>query len=149
MFWFWKKIETYLCVTQWINVAMEFIQRKYFIHKKAAWAQSCFKQFRWFHKMMFLVEVVWLWDDFSKRRTSNLPMPCFSEITIVSRSYYVSKVLKNNCNIFGGWLRYPLQKQRANCIMRKGYVAWVSLRFWCGYLHQPKKYYNDSSSFLF
>ena len=24
-----------------------------------------------------------------------------------------------------------------------------SLRFWCGYLHQPKKYYNDSLSFYF
>ena len=24
-----------------------------------------------------------------------------------------------------------------------------SLRFWCGYLHQPKKYYNDSLSFNF
>ena len=24
-----------------------------------------------------------------------------------------------------------------------------SLRFWCGYLHQPKKYYNDSLSLYF
>ena len=24
-----------------------------------------------------------------------------------------------------------------------------SLRFWCGYLQQPKKYYNDSLSFYF
>ena len=24
-----------------------------------------------------------------------------------------------------------------------------SLCFWCGYLHQPKKYYNDSLSFYF
>ena len=23
-----------------------------------------------------------------------------------------------------------------------------SLRFWCGYLHQPKKYYNESLSFI-
>ena len=24
-----------------------------------------------------------------------------------------------------------------------------SLQFWCGHLHQPKKYYNDSLSFYF
>ena len=32
----------------------------------------------------------------------------------------------------------------AKCMMHK-----FSLRVWCGYVHQPQKYYNDSLSFYF
>ena len=48
--------------------------------------------------------------------------------------------------IFLGWWRYPLQKRRENCMMTwaKRMVYKFSRGFWCGYLHQPKKYYNDS-----
>ena len=48
-----EKWETYLYVTQWISDTMKFIQRKYFIYKQAAWAQSCLKPFCRFHKMTF------------------------------------------------------------------------------------------------
>ena len=37
MFWFWKMRSLY--VTQWINVTMKSIQRKYFFYKQAALAQ--------------------------------------------------------------------------------------------------------------
>ena len=34
-------------------------------------------------------------------------------------------------------------KTASSCMMQ------FSLRFWSGYLHQPKKYYSDSLSFYF
>ena len=44
------KKETSLYVTKWISVMMKSLQRKYFIHKQAAWDQSWLKPFRRFHK---------------------------------------------------------------------------------------------------
>ena len=57
--------------------------------------------------------------------------------------------LRNHCNIF--WVDAGIHSKNggktASCAKRM--LHKFSLRFWCGYLHQPIKYYNDSLSFHF
>ena len=53
-------------------------------------------------------------------------------------------MIRNRCNIF--WVDAGIHtknggKTYASCASR---MMQFSLRFWSGYLHQPKKYYNDS-----
>ena len=53
-------------------------------------------------------------------------------------------MIRNRCNIF--WVDAGVHnknegKTYASCASR---MMQFSLRFWSGYLHQPKKYYNDS-----
>ena len=53
-------------------------------------------------------------------------------------------MISNRCNIFwvdGGIHTKNGGKTYATCASR---MMQFSLRFWSGYLHQPKKYYNDS-----
>ena len=46
---------------------MKSIQRKYFIYKQAALAQSCSKPFRRFHKMTFLGRSFMIMTSISKK----------------------------------------------------------------------------------
>ena len=53
-------------------------------------------------------------------------------------------MITNRCNTFwvdGGIHTKNGGKTYATCALR---MMQFSLRFWSGYLHQPKKYYNDS-----
>ena len=53
-------------------------------------------------------------------------------------------MISNHCNIFwvdGGIHTKNWGKTYASCASR---MMQFSLHFWSGYLHQPKKYYNDS-----
>ena len=57
-------------------------------------------------------------------------------------------MIRNRCNIF--WVDADIHtknggKTYASCASR---MMQFSLRFWSGYLHQPKKYYNDSLNIL-
>ena len=57
-------------------------------------------------------------------------------------------MIRNRCNIL--WVDEGIHtknggKTFATCASR---MMQFSLRFWSGYLHQPKKYYNDSLSDL-
>ena len=53
-------------------------------------------------------------------------------------------MIRNQCNIL--WVDEGIHTKNGE----KTYATWASrmmqfsLRFWSGYLHQPKKYYNDS-----
>ena len=62
---------------------------------------------------------------------------------------YLSNTLRNHCNIF--WVDADIHSKNggktASCAKRMMHN--FSLRFWCGYLQQPIKYYNDSLSFYF
>ena len=81
--------------------------------------------------------------------------------TYISKRDYLSRCLfadlewdtfKESLQYFWDWSRYQLQQPGGGGgdfrIMQKRMMQF-SLLLWCGYLHQPKKYYNDSLSFYF
>ena len=49
-------------------------------------------------------------------------------------------------SFYGRKYVYPC---RGKTVSAKRMMHKFSFRFWCGYLNQPQKYYNDSLSFYF
>ena len=64
-----EKWETSLYVTQWINVTIKSIKRKYFFYKQAALAHSYLKPFRRFHEMTFFGRSRTIMIHISKKTT--------------------------------------------------------------------------------
>ena len=64
-----EKWETSLYVTQWINVTIKSIKRKYFFYKQAALAHSCLKPFHRFHEITFFGRSRTIMIHISKKTT--------------------------------------------------------------------------------